>query len=353
MTKNILAQLVDHDIHRYGSVELLKFEKQMTRYFAREYESWRGNIELPEHYGVSSFEGDIARKTTDAESIDHYNKEFKIYQSFLDKEYMAYTMAYYGFDDNHSDVNSFISLEQAQTEKYKLIIERAEIEDGHKILDIGCGFGGFIKFLLKTYPNITVTGLNPSKVQTKYIRDTLNDADIARVDLIEQYISDTDENSIPHNTYDRVVSIGVLEHISNFDLLFKYQEEILKPGGKAFHHCIVSVDTIPKFLNAESTLISKYFPGGHIWPYAELKRHNKHLKFVDSWFVNGINYWKTLDDWHKRFWDSIESLYPYYLTIDEVKEWNEYFILCKAMFFPNSGTSYGNGQFLYEKNQST
>jgi cyclopropane-fatty-acyl-phospholipid synthase len=349
MPRNIIQQLADHYVHRYGSIELLKFEAQMSRYFAREYERWHGNKELPESYGVSSFEGCIARKETLAESIDHYNKELCIYQAFLDKEHMAYTMAYYGATAKHTEINNSLSLEQAQTEKYKLIIERAEIEDGQKILDLGCGFGGFLKYLLKTYPNVTVTGINPSTVQTKYIRDTLSDFDKSRFDLIERYISDVNEDVMPHNSYDRIVSIGVLEHISNLDLLFKYQAEILKAGGKAFHHCIVSIDTLPQFLNAESTLIAKYFPGGHIWPYAELRRHNTHLKFIESWFVNGMNYWKTLDEWHKRFWDSIEYLYPYYLSIDEVKDWNEYFILCKSMFLPDNGNSYGNGQFLYEK----
>jgi len=349
MPVNIIQLLADHYIHRYGSIELMKFEKQMSRYFAREYEHWRGNKELPESYGISSFEGCIAREETLTDSIDHYDQELCIYQAFLDKEHMAYTMAYYGATEKHTEINNFISLEQAQTEKYKLIIERAEIEDGHKILDLGCGFGGFLKYLLKTYPNVTVTGINPSKVQTQYIRDTLSNDYKSRFELIERYISDVDEDLIPHDSYDRIVSMGVLEHITNFDLLFKYQSEILKSGGKAFHHCIVSIDTLPKFLNAESTLIAKYFPGGHIWPYAELMRHNTHLKFLKSWFVNGMNYWKTLDGWHKRFWDSIEYLYPEYLSIEEVKEWNEYFVLSKAMFSPDNGNSYGNGQFLYEK----
>jgi len=172
ITSNIIQQLAEHKIHCYGSVELLKFEKQMTRYFEREYKRWQGNKSLPENYGVSSFEGDIAKKETHSESIDHYNKEFKIYQAFLDKKYMAYTMAYYGATENSIEIKNNISLEQAQIEKYKLIIERADIKDGHKILDLGCGFGGLIKYLLQTFPNITVTGVNPSTVQTKYISDS-------------------------------------------------------------------------------------------------------------------------------------------------------------------------------------
>ena len=351
MNTNSIEQLASHDIHSYGSAELLKFEKQMTRYFEREYEHWRGNKKLPENYGLSSFEGDIAKKETHAESIDHYNKEFKIYQAFLDKEYMAYTMAYYGATENSAEINNDLTLEQAQVEKYQLIVERADIKDGQSILDLGCGFGGFVKYLLETFPNVTVTGINPSEVQTNYIREALA-GNASRFNLIQQYVGDLSDKIIPPDSYDRVVSIGVLEHFSNLEKLFEYLQNILKPGGKCFHHLIVSTDTIPQFLNAESTLMENYFPGGHIWPYAELKRHNTHLQFIDSWFVNGMNYWKTLDEWHRRFWGAIEQLHPEYLSVEEVENWNKYFTLSKAMFSPNGGKSYGNGQFLYEKKQA-
>lgn len=346
---NIIKQLSDHGIYSYGSAELLKFEEQMQRYFKREYDRWHGNKELPEKYGISSFEGDIEKKQTHAEYIDPYNKEFNIFKTFLDKDYMAYTMAYYGTTSKSTEINNSISLEQAQLEKYKLIIERADIKDGHNVLDLGCGFGGFIRYLLQTFPNVTVTGINPSTVQTKYIRESLT-SDHPRFNLIEKYFGDISDDEISPNYFDRIVSIGALEHFSNFDLLFKYLEKILKPGGKCLHHIIVSTDTIPQFLNAENTLMSDYFPGGHIWPYTEMKRHNVHLKFVDSWFVNGLNYWKTLDEWHRRFWKNIDQLYPEYLSLDEVKQWNKYFSLSKTMFSPNNGNSYGNGQYLYEKN---
>ncbi|GAH56326.1 unnamed protein product, partial [marine sediment metagenome] len=46
---------------------------------------------------------------------------------------------------------------------------------------------------------------------------------------------------------------------------------------------------------------------------------------------------------------SIDKLYPDYLTIEDIADWNQYFMLCKAMFKPNEGASYGNGHYLYEK----
>lgn len=348
MANDVIQLLTSHNIHCYGSTDLLKFEKQMTRYFEREYERWRGNNNSPETYGVSSFKGSIVDKGTYSQSIDHYNKNLKIYLAFLDKEYLAYSMAYYGMPENPAETIKQITLEQAQRDKYRLIVRRADIKDGQNILDIGCGFGGFIKYLFEVFPNITITGLNPSSTQTEYIRNVLN-FDNSRFNLIQQHFSEEDHSVIPHNAFDRVISIGAFEHFSNFDLLFKYQNKILKPGGKCFHHLIVSADTIPQFLNAEHTLMADYFPGGHIWPYSEPKRHDTHLQYIDSWFVNGMNYWMTLDEWHKRFWQAIDRLFPDYLSIDEVDTWNKYFVLSKTMFCPNNGKSYGVGHYLFEK----
>lgn len=344
---SITDQLAEHDIHRYGSDALLKFESQMERYFAREYKTWRGNKSLPETYGVSSFEGSMTDAETHDESVEHYNEELSLYQAFLDNEFMAYTMAYFGATEECSEIDQNLTLEQAQSEKYKLLVERAQIIDGQNILDLGCGFGGFAKYLLERFPNVTITGVNPSTQQSKYIIDTLQ-LDNSRFRLVQKYIADSD-NDLSHESYDRIVSIGALEHFSNFDLLFEQLEKILVPGGKCLHHLIVSADVIPQFISAESTLMSDYFPGGHIWPYAELKRHDRHLKLENSWFVNGKNYWKTLDEWHKRFWLSIEKLYPDVLSVEEVDHWNKYFSLCKTMFIPDGGMSYGNGQYLYVK----
>ena len=214
-----------------------------------------------------------------------------------------------------------ISLEQAQNAKYKLIAQRADIQDGQSILDLGCGFGGLSKYLLKAYPNIVITAINPSEIQTNYIRNELIENekvfDNSRFELKKIYFESANKAGIKKNTFDRVISIGLIEHISNIDLLQKNIAYMLKDGGKCLHHCIVAKDLIPQYLSAEETIMGIYYPGAHIWPYSELRRHKKHLKLVDNWFLNGMNYWKTLDVWHQQFWDNIDKLYPKYLTVKE------------------------------------
>ena len=353
MANKVISSLAKHGIYNYGSAELLQQEKHLARYFEREYRRWEGNATPPEHYGTSSFEGNIAARDTCTKSIEHYNKELKIYEAFLDHSHMCYTMGYYGADNN-TPAFMETTLAQAQTNKFDLVIKRAGISEGQNILEIGCGFGGFSAYLLNKFPDISITAINPSTTQSRHLKSLMEEGSSllgsGRFRLVESYLDDLTDTELKSSHFDSVVSIGVLEAVSNIDRLFQLIARILKPGGKSFHHFIVSVDTIPTFLNAENTLMADYFPGGHIWPYAELSRHNSHLDFTRSWFINGMNYWKTLDEWHKRFWLSIDELFPDYLSMKEVESWNNYFMLCKTMFNPNNGKSYGVGHYLHQKN---
>ena len=350
---DIIKQLARQNIHCYGSDELLKFERQMEKYFTHEYKRWRGNDAPPENYGVSSFKGEIAKNETRNASVDHYNEKYQVYLAFLDNVHMAYTMAYYGATSESPKIDD-ISLEQAQINKYKLLAERADIQDGQTVLDLGCGFGGLSKFLLNTYPNVRVVGINPSEVQINHIKNELIEKDVtfdeARFKLLTVFFDDIESDTIEDNYFDRIISVGLLEHVTNIDLLQKKISRVLKSGGKCLHHCIVSFDTIPNYLNSEDSQMGHYYPGAHIWPFSEPQRHTTHIEYSNSWFINGLNYWKTLDEWHQRFWQAIEQLYPEHISLEEVENWNRYFSLCKSMFSPDEGNGYGNGQYLYIKN---
>jgi len=105
---------------------------------------------------------------------------------------------------------------------------------------------------------------------------------------------------------------------------------------------------VPAFLDAKRTRIDEYFPGGRIWPFEELAEQTEHLKLENSWYLNGMNYWRTLEEWHKRFWGNIDQISTIH---DEktIRHWNDYFSLCKIVFSPMNGEMVGNGQYLFSK----
>ena len=82
-----------------------------------------------------------------------------------------------------------------------------------------------------------------------------------------------------------------------------------------------------------------------------LKKDFNHFKLDKSWFINGINYWQTLEKWHANFWRNLHHIYPEKMNSERLRYWNNYFVLCKAMFRPENGLAYGNAQYLFYKQQ--
>lgn len=343
--KNDLQKLLaDAEIYGPDSDQLILQEKSLVRYLEKEYKNYLSNPMTLASTGVSTSEGPVMDQTEDLMKT-HYDENIELFMGFLDTDYRAYTMAYYGEAGDDQ-----ITLEAAQRQKFRLMAERAQITGKEKIINIGCGFGSLETFLLQEYPDIEITGITPSKVQITYLKEKMQDPShplSSRFTLIEDVFDETSIDKLGPSNYDLIISIGVFEQLLNMKTMLALIAKLLKPGGRTFHHFITSQAVTPQVALDEKTVIGKYFPGGRVWPHDEFSRHTEHLDLVNTWFVNGKNYWRTLDDWHHRYWQSIPDLYNNGFGIDAIKYWNDYFLLCKAMFAPLDGTFYGNSQYLF------
>ena len=334
-------------IYQYGSDELIKFEKQLTKYFSREYKRYKEC----DNQLVTINQGPLALAPEDL-ADNHYDEGLPFFQNFLDEETMSYTMAYFGETPDRA-LASNKSLEQAQIDKFALIAQRMRLKDDEKLLNFGCGFGYFESYLLNLYPGLQISSLTHSKNQYDFIiKRTKDSTDMLSSDRFHIFFGDIDVNSIAllgREKYDVVSSVGLMEQINNIELFFEIINELLVDGGRMFHHLIVSRDLIPQLLDPDKTLIGDYFPGGKVLPFTALKKNFNNFTIDETWFINGINYWKTLEKWHANFWQNINQLYPEKMDSERVRYWNNYFVLCKAMFLPENGLAYGNGQYLYYK----
>ncbi|HID72856.1 TPA: methyltransferase [Candidatus Micrarchaeota archaeon] len=345
-----MSKLKSLNIPAWGSEEALRKEEHVARFLEREYRAVADSPVSLEELGISASTGAMWEETEELIET-HYDERIEFFDSFLDSSYRAYSMAFYG-KDRKEVLESAFSLEEGQANKFRLICDRIGIRGDEKILNIGCGFGSFERYLLGYYPDVHVTGITPSKVQAAYLQHCLDDPRcILQQENFSLIINDFSlirEDSLELGSFDLIVSIGLLEHVRNMDAFNNKVFELLKPNGKSFHHFIVSKLPLPQLLDSKETLIGDYFPGGRIWPYDEFNRHGGHLQLEGKWFVNGLNYWKTLDEWHRRFWENIDQLSQ---KLDNVRlsYWNDYFILCKACFRPLSGTAFGNGHYLFRK----
>ena len=263
---------------------------------------------------------------------------FRLMLSESEEIYPKYTMALW---ETGAD-----SLQAAQRCMLDDVFAKAQICDGDNVLDLGCGWGASSNYLLRKFPNCRVTGLNLSHQQCNYMRSQMENPDSAlsseRFSLCEQ-----DFNQAKFNQqFDKILAIGLFEHVGNLTKAFETLASFLKRDGKVFLHFISShlpYSTYSPFLN------QYIFPKMRIWSYGEVPQHNQHLVTLDQWYLNGANYSQTLKHWLQNFdaqQDEIQNL-DFSMDYSKFRRiWRFYLILCMAYFDMAQGQLLGNAQYL-------
>jgi cyclopropane-fatty-acyl-phospholipid synthase len=241
------------------------------------------------------------------------------------------------------------TLEQAQIDMLEDAVEKAQIQDGDEILDLGCGFGSASHYILAKFPNAKVTAVNLSKVQCNYMRKKIQDP--------ESYLSsdrftlcEADFNDINfEKKFDKIIAIGLFEHVGNLTNSFKKIASFLKENGKIFIHIIST--RLPH--NMFSVFINEYiFPNARVWDYDQVPLHNKDIKTLNRWYINGSNYAKTLKAWLDNFDRHQEQIKTLNYGMDYAKFrriWRLYLLWCIAYFSACNGEMLGNGQYLLSR----
>ncbi len=188
----------------------------------------------------------------------HYDISNEFYALFLDTKYKFYTCAEF--------VTGKESLEEAQENKAKYLLSLLNLSGNEKILDLGCGWGAMLRFLQDAGHHGELTGFTLSKEQLTYAREKLG----LNVSLTN-FITDPFEN-IP---YDRILSIGALEHVRPKELKQVYKKiyEALTPQGLAVHQFFsFERESYP----ASAILLQIFFPG------SLLVTHSYHIEVAES-----------------------------------------------------------------------
>jgi cyclopropane-fatty-acyl-phospholipid synthase len=164
--------------------------------------------------------------TRDAEAISHhYDVSNRFYEMVLGPS-MTYTCACYP--------EAGATLEQAQENKYRLIFDKLRLSPGDRLLDIGCGWGGMVRYAAQN--GVQVVGVTLSRQQAWWANTAIAEAGLA--DLAE--VRHCDYRDITETEFDAVSSIGLTEHIGvrNYPAYFRTIRDRLRPGGLLLNHCI-------------------------------------------------------------------------------------------------------------------
>jgi cyclopropane-fatty-acyl-phospholipid synthase len=255
----------------------------------------------------------------------HYGLGEAFYQLWLDDPLKMYTCGYWPEGTQ--------TLEQAQQRKIDHVCRKIGLVRGERFVDIGCGFGGFMFRAWETLGALG-TGLNTTTEQVQWLRD-----EITRRGLDGKLaVREADFRSVD-SQYDKVVSIGVLEHAGRDQLaqVIQAHADFLKPGGLGMLHFIGHVG--PR--DTELFIRKHVFPGGWIPALSEVlvEMERCGLEVLDIENLRR-HYALTLDAWSQRFerqWETMRKLDPQRFDERFYRVWRTYLIGCAEMFRAPSG----------------
>lgn len=253
---------------------------------------------------------------------EHYDLGNEFYELFLD-ESMTYSSAL--FLKGNKD------LAAAQTAKYEALCQKIQIQEGDKVLEIGCGWGGFAEYAAMNY-GCHVIGVTISQAQFNYATQRIKQKGLE--DLVEIRLQDYRH---VQGEFDAIVSIEMLEAVGDKFLpdYFIKCNQLLKPQGALALQIITVPDCRYEALKSGTDFIQRHiFPGSLLLSLTRIAQVLKQTGELSLFDISdmGFDYATTLAQWHDNFNAKLPEVKQ--LGFDEafIRKWNYYLKYCEAAF---------------------
>ena len=272
---------------------------------------------------------------TDAANEQHYEIPARYFHDVLGP-HLKYSSGYWpeGCD----------SLETSEATMLEMSCKRAELRNGQDILELGCGWGSLSLWMAEHYPESSITSVSNSNSQREFIEARANERGLKNLKVITCDINEF----TPEQSFDRLVSVEMFEHVRNHRSLFKRIHQWLNDDGKIFIHIFAHRSQAYLFeANSSKDWMSKYFFTGGIMPSVDLlPTAAEDFTEEARWEVNGIHYSKTLEAWLEKQ-DAREPEVLEILSTCYGKEakrwlqrWRMFYMACSELFAYNDGTEW-------------
>ena len=281
----------------------------------------------------------------DLANEQHYEVPAEFFDMVLG-EHKKYSCCYWGDDIGN--------LDEAEAAALEISIARAGIEDGMRILDLGCGWGSLSLWIAEHFPAAHVTSVSNSHSQHDYI---VGQARERKLDNIEVHVCDMN-NFNAAASYHRVVSVEMFEHMRNYGELFRRIGNWLTDDGKFFMHIFTHRSAPYEFIDkGPSDWMSRHFFSGGIMPSADLPlRFSNDLCIETAWHWDGKHYARTCNAWLSLMDQRRAQVMPILSAtygIDDADRWwmrwRMFFMACAELFDYNDGQEWFVSHYLFNK----
>ena len=287
-------------------------------------------------------ESPVAIETAKANE-QHYEVPAAFFQCILGP-HLKYSCCWYG--------DGARTLGEAEQAMLSLTAARAELGDGQRILELGCGWGSLTLWMAAQFPRSRITAVSNSASQRHFILARAGERGLHNVEVIT-----ADVNVYATEArFDRVVSVEMFEHVRNYATLLERIAGWLHPGGKLFVHIFCHRTLMYPFsVDGAADWMARYFFTGGLMPSeSTLLYFQQHLTVEDQWRVSGTHYARTARDWlanQDRARDAVMAVlkeaYGPLAAARWFQRWRMFFMAVEELFGYQGGTEWLVGHYRF------
>ena len=262
-----------------------------------------------------------------APNAQHYEEPPEFFELVLGPR-LKYSACFWG--------ESVETLAEAEDAMLALTCERAQLEDGMRILDLGCGWGSFTLYAAERYPSARVTAVSNSRLQREWIEARAP----ANVEVLTMDVNDLELEGC----FDRIVSVEMFEHMRNYELLLARLAGLLENDGLLFVHLFCHRRYAYPY--ADGWMARNFFTAGTM-PSEDLLLHfQQDLDLVARWRVSGEHYARTAEAWLERLEENEREIIARFGT-RFLARWRIFFLACAELWSFRHGTEWLVGHYLF------